>query len=79
MVEHRPVAIVTGASTGISLELAKCCAELGFDLLIAANGSETETAVDHVRQMGASVEAFECDLADEEGVDKILAAGSVKK
>ena len=30
-------AIVTGASTGIGYELAKCCAEDGFDLLIAAD------------------------------------------
>ena len=34
----RPVAVVTGASTGIGFELAKCCAENGFDLL------ETEPA-----------------------------------
>jgi NAD(P)-dependent dehydrogenase (short-subunit alcohol dehydrogenase family) len=30
-------AIVTGASTGIGLELAKCCAREGFDLLVAAD------------------------------------------
>jgi short-subunit dehydrogenase len=39
----RPLALVTGASTGIGYELAKCCAEKGFDLLIA-NESEIETA-----------------------------------
>ena len=33
----RPLAVVTGASTGIGLELAKCCAEDGFDLIIAAD------------------------------------------
>lgn len=27
-------AIVTGASTGIGYELAKCCVEAGFDLLV---------------------------------------------
>jgi NAD(P)-dependent dehydrogenase (short-subunit alcohol dehydrogenase family) len=39
----RPLAIVTGACTGIGYELANCCAEKGFDLLIA-NASEIETA-----------------------------------
>jgi len=32
-----PLAIVTGASTGIGHELALRCAEEGFDLLVAAD------------------------------------------
>ena len=35
MPNDRPLALVTGASTGIGYELARCCAEHGFDLLIA--------------------------------------------
>jgi short-subunit dehydrogenase len=35
--DTRPFAIVTGASAGIGYELAKCCAEQGFDLLVAAD------------------------------------------
>ena len=38
----RPLAIVTGASTGIGYELAKLCAQNGFDLLVAAD----EPAID---------------------------------
>jgi NAD(P)-dependent dehydrogenase (short-subunit alcohol dehydrogenase family) len=35
---NKPFAIVTGASSGIGLELAAiCCAQEGFDLLIAAD------------------------------------------
>lgn len=33
----RPLAVVTGASSGIGFELAKQCAQSGFDLLIAAD------------------------------------------
>lgn len=33
----RPLAIVTGASSGIGYELAKCCVQNGYDLLVAAD------------------------------------------
>jgi uncharacterized protein len=70
----RPYAIVTGASTGIGLELAKCCAEHGFDLLIAADESEIESAAQNLRISGASVEAIQVDLATQEGVDALYSA-----
>jgi short-subunit dehydrogenase len=35
--EQRSLAVVTGASTGIGYELAKRCADEGYDLLIAAD------------------------------------------
>ena len=70
----RPFAIVTGASTGIGFELAKCCAANGFDLLIAANEPEIESAARELRALGASVEATQVDLATQEGVDTLYAA-----
>lgn len=36
----RPLAVVTGASSGIGLELAKQFAQNGFDLLIASQARE---------------------------------------
>jgi short-subunit dehydrogenase len=42
---HRPLAVVTGASTGIGYELAKCCAQDGFDLVVVADEPEIKSAV----------------------------------
>src|SRR6267142_323536 len=72
----RPLAIVTGASSGIGLELARECALHGFDLLIAADRSLV-VALQELRALGAAVESVEVDLATPAGVDKLveLAAG----
>jgi uncharacterized protein len=70
----RPLAIVTGASSGIGYELAKCCAEQGFDLLIAADEPAIHEAAQVFRALGAAVEAVEADLAMLEGVDTLYAA-----
>src|SRR3954471_4129855 len=70
----RHFAIVTGASTGIGLELAKCCARNGFDLLIAADEPEIQAAAAEIRKLGANVNAVEADLATTEGVDKLVMA-----
>jgi uncharacterized protein len=72
--DTRPLAIVTGASTGISYELAKCCAEQGFDLLVAADQSAIHDAAQDFRAFGATVEAIEADLATLDGVDRLCAA-----
>jgi uncharacterized protein len=72
----RPLAVVTGASTGIGYELAKCCAENGFDLLIAANEPEIHEAAQAFRALGAVVESIEADLATLEGVDKLYTAAN---
>src|SRR6185295_17409055 len=69
----RPLAVVTGASTGIGFELAKCCAENGFDLIVAADEPEIETAAQAFKALGAEVEALEADLATPDGVDKLYA------
>jgi short-subunit dehydrogenase len=74
MTTTQPLAIVTGASTGIGYELAKCCAEHGFDLLVAADESAIHEAAQAFRAFGITVEAVEADLATLEGVDKLYAA-----
>src|SRR5919112_901523 len=69
----RPLAVVTGASTGIGYELAKLCAENGYDLVVAADTPLAE-AVEACRALGAEVTAVETDLAGTEGVDELYAA-----
>jgi uncharacterized protein len=70
----RPLAVVTGASTGIGYELAKQCAEHGYDLVIAADEPEIKTAADTLRAFDVAVDAVEADLATTAGVDKLYAA-----
>jgi len=69
----RPLAVVTGASTGIGYELAKCCAKGGFDLVVAADEKKIEDAAKDLRALGVSVTAVQADLATLEGVDKLVA------
>jgi short-subunit dehydrogenase len=70
----KPLAIVTGASSGIGYELAKLCAQNGCDLLIAADRVTIHDAAKDFQALGSDVEAIEADLATLEGVDKLYAA-----
>jgi short-subunit dehydrogenase len=72
----KPFAIVTGASSGIGLELGAICAQKGFDLLVAADRSEIHTAADRFRLLGAAVTVVETDLATTDGVDQLWAAAA---
>ncbi len=72
MSTSRPFAIVTGASSGIGLALAREAATRGYDLLIAADRPLNEQA-DSLRALGAEVDAVEADLATREGVEALYA------
>lgn len=65
------LAVVTGASSGIGLELAKLFASDGFDLLITAEDDGIQAAADQIRETGRGVEAVQVDLACEGGVDEL--------
>lgn len=68
-------AVVTGASSGIGLELAKALAEKGFDLLITARDTrKLEDAAGELRRMGARVSIVAADLATYEGVETLASA-----
>jgi len=64
----RPLAIVTGASTGIGYELAKCCAREGYDLLVAADEGEIERAAMELRELGVAIADVQADVIAQEAV-----------
>ena len=68
----KPLAVVTGASSGIGYELAKLAAQNGFDLVIAADMPEIVEAAQALRLHGARVDEIRVDLSTPEGVDGLL-------
>ena len=61
----KPLAVVTGASSGIGYELAKLAAQDGFDLVIAADMPEIVEAAQALRGLGAKVDDIRVEPCDE--------------
>ena len=68
---ERKLAIITGASSGIGLEIAKLAAQDGFDLIVAADTPFVE-AGPALQHMDTQVEQIEADLATQQGVNELL-------
>lgn len=71
-IESRPLAVVTGASSGIGLELAKQFAANGFDLLLTAD-EPLDAAVAAIGT-DALVQTVQADLRNPQGVEQLAAA-----
>jgi len=69
----RKLAIVTGASSGIGLEIAKLAAEDGYDLIVAADTPFVE-AGPALEEYDVEVQQVEGDLATQQGLDQLLGA-----
>lgn len=73
-------AIVTGATSGIGLELAMQLASAGFNLIINARGLERLLALENSlrAQYSVDVVTVAADLADSAGADEIIQAANGK-
>jgi short-subunit dehydrogenase len=71
---QRPLALVTGASSGIGFELARKLAERGYDLVMVSDNEEKlNEAADALSEMDdvTQVEVVQADLSQREGVRKV--------
>lgn len=68
---EQPFAVITGASSGIGLELAKQFGENGFELLIVSGSDEIFDSQIELEKMGCMVEAMKANLATYAGVENL--------
>ncbi|MFF5448066.1 SDR family NAD(P)-dependent oxidoreductase [Streptomyces sp. NPDC012888] len=74
----RPLALVTGASSGIGLELGRELAVHGYDLILAAEDDALHTAAERLRHHGTDVRAVQADLATYDGVETVYASTRIR-
>jgi short-subunit dehydrogenase len=67
----KQLALVTGASSGIGLELARLFAQNNYDLVIAAEDAGIEATATELRALGVDVEPIQVDLATGTGIDRL--------
>lgn len=67
------LALVTGASSGIGLSLAKELAARGYDLVISSAGVRLDAAGEEIAASGVRVLPIQADLATREGVQELWA------
>ncbi|MFB7864425.1 SDR family NAD(P)-dependent oxidoreductase [Streptomyces sp. NPDC056069] len=67
-----PLAVVTGASSGIGYELARQLAERGYDLVVNAEDDvRLQEAAQRLRRVGAQVEVVRADLRQYEDAERL--------
>lgn len=69
----RPLAVVTGASSGIGYHLARIAAEHGYDLVVAADRPLDQAVADFKAAGAQQVDAVQAELASKQGVDELMA------
>lgn len=76
MPQGRPLALVTGASSGIGFELAKLFADDGYDLIVAADDDGIHASADKLSAGGTEVRAVQVDLRKEDEVDRLYSSAT---
>lgn len=76
MAEGRPLALVTGASSGIGFELAKLFADDGYDLIVAADDDAIHPCADKLAAGGTEVRAVQVDLRKADDVDRLYSSAT---
>ncbi len=69
MTTQRPLAIVTGGSSGIGFELAKQFARNGFDVAITGSSDKVYEAADALRDLGVEAYPHKADAGTYDGVE----------
>lgn len=72
----RPLAVVTGASTGIGLGIARELARRGHDLVVAADEDRIRSVATELAAEGVTAEAVQVDLATADGVRALADAAT---
>ncbi len=70
----RNFALITGASSGIGLELARVFAHNGYDLVINSNSERLENATAELQSLGVEVIPVIADQATYDGVEQLWKA-----
>ena len=65
------LAVITSASSGIGLEIARLAAHEGYDLIVASDTPQVDAGAG-LKDAGVEVTSIEADLATEEGVRQLL-------
>ena len=63
MAQDRPLAVVTGGSSGIGLELARQCAQHGFDVAVSGSSEKVDAAAASLRELGVDAWAHRADAS----------------
>jgi len=70
---EQEVAFVTGAASGIGLEIAKTFAAEGAKVVLSdLNGEKAEEAASQLRNQGYEAKSIACDVTDEDQIEKFI-------